>query len=736
MALPGFRPSIELVSDEQGESLVDRTSGTALRLSSVEAAMLRSWDGTTSAAALADLVLLQGVSLEPRQVEQFFARLERSGLLRAQPPSVPYFSASSPGVEAEEDVVPTLRGDLVITPSKSSRGTLDVLDPTCERSFTLYDFEVSIARMLDGRRTTGEVIVAANRLGIPVTLATLRTFLQQLRAYQFIDANVRPEGDSTWAPRREWTVEVRELYQSALRLMRASRFDEARRYVDAMVAADPSNVEAGALRQRIDAEALGSGELLVPFDDLHTPVSSPVMTLEASAPAPPQPISLKTTPYGSQMLATPSHRQLPVAGAEAASGFEPVSLDLPRTVPAAEPPRPISLKTTPYGISPALAPGIERGGSAAEQLEAGTPLPLTPAPEPQPVEAPSAPAMWPPTSANTADPFAGFGFLSSAPPSAETLTPLPSGLYKKVPDVAAPPPAERRRRWVPALIAVLSLALIAAALLRPVTVEQRVPCELRAQVLATATSPREGVVKRADVKSGEVVEKGAVLARLELSLDDAPAVFEGRIDDVQKELNALPKPAPAKVKKQKLAVKKAELAVKAAQKGLTKLTGAKLALAEKKLALKQKALDKANAQLEALTRDARRAELQQRIDALRAEAETAAKHRERSAIVAPEAGVAVLPEDFPVTVTEGGEFAQLLSPKLSVHADVPADVSKVTLVLGDVERELTVQRAGGAVGAVDFAPELAGQKGSLRFAGGSRPWVTTLQPTTSSGASP
>ncbi|MGV3622021.1 MAG: hypothetical protein ACO1OB_14460 [Archangium sp.] len=727
MSLPGLKTSIELTSGEQGECLVDRASGTTLQLSGVEAALLRAWDGTAAAGALADLVLMQGVSVEPRQVEQFFARLERSGLLAAAAPTVPFFSASSPGVESEEDPVPLLRNDLVITPSKNSRSTLDVFDPTFDRSFTLYDFEISIARMLDGRRTAGEVIVAANRLGIPATLATLRTFLQQLRAYQFIDTHSPAADASTWAPRKEWTVEVRELYASALRMMRASRFEEARQYVDAMVAADPANEEAGRLRQRIDAEALGSGEMLVPFDDLHTPVSSPVITLadtQPSMPAIQTPISLKTTPYGSKMLATPSLRELPVAGAEAASGFEPVSLDRPRPSPAVEPYKPINLKTTPYGISPALAPGIERGGSAQEQMDAGVPLPLPPAEE----EA-SVPAMWPSAGEPRApsDPFASFGF-HTAPPSAETLAPLPSGLYKKVPDDAVPEfPEKKRSVLVPLLVAVVVLLGVGAVLLRPVTVRAQVPCELKAQVLGVATSPREGVVKRAEVKSGEVVEKGAVLARLEFSLDDAPGAFEARVAAVQKEINALGRPNAAKVKKQKAAVKKAEFAVKTAQKGISRLKGAKLMAAEKKVAAKQAALDKANVTLEALTHETKRAELEKQIAEIRAAAATAVKNRARSEILAPEAGVVMLPTDFPVTVKEGGEFATIVAPALQVVAEVPEQVKSATLKLSSGDRELQLKREGAAVGSVEFSPALMNQKSELTFTSGQKPWVTTLR---------
>ncbi len=270
MALPAtFRSSVELLSDDAGHRLRDAERGAVLSLSPSEATMLQAWDGVATAAQLAALLQAQGRAVEPTQVEQFFARLHRTGLLESAPAAPPPATAT---VETEEDPVPLLRGDLVITASPTSRGTREVADPRAGRSFTLYDFEVSIARMLDGRRTAGEVITAATRLGIPVTLPTLKTFLSQLGAYQFLDTDASTRGSSTWAARRPWTVEARELHQSALRLLRAGKLEEARGYLEALVAADPDNEEAPALRARLDAEAAGQASVEVPFDALHAPI--------------------------------------------------------------------------------------------------------------------------------------------------------------------------------------------------------------------------------------------------------------------------------------------------------------------------------------------------------------------------------------------------------------------------------------------------------------------------------
>ncbi len=329
VSLPGLKSSIELEQGPAGPQLIDRASGQKLPISEMESRVLSLWDGAQTATTLSARLFVEGIDIEPWQVEQFFVRLARAQVLGPTAPVVPDFVPAGPGVEEPGDIVPVLRGDLIITRSAQSKGTLEVKDPITERSFTLYDFEVSIARMLDGKRSAQEVLDAANRLGIPVTLPTLKTFLQQLKAYQFIDASVTG-GDSTWPRRKQWSVGVRELYQSALRLMRAGKFDEARGYVDAMVEADPGNEEAAALRQRIYDEATGAKEFSVPFDTLHTPVP---VSEGANSPAP------AADPFASFGFhsAPPSTAELPPIPQEADSIFAqspaPEAAPLPVEVP-------------------------------------------------------------------------------------------------------------------------------------------------------------------------------------------------------------------------------------------------------------------------------------------------------------------------------------------------------------------------------------------------------------------
>ena len=73
-------------------------------------------------------------------------------------------------VPDEGAIVPLFRRDLVIEQSPKSRAVFKVSNVQTGRSFQLYDFELSLARALDGQRRYFEVVDAGQRLGIPVTI--------------------------------------------------------------------------------------------------------------------------------------------------------------------------------------------------------------------------------------------------------------------------------------------------------------------------------------------------------------------------------------------------------------------------------------------------------------------------------------------------------------------------------------------------------------------------------------
>lgn len=145
------------------------------------------------------------------------------------------------------DKLPRFRADLKVAPTPDRKGLFEVTDPVAQKHFTLYDFELSMARMMDGKRTAQAVIESSTKLAIPVTLESLEKFVRQLRAYGFVEDGVPAAGgaaEKTWEPRTEWSPEVREMFRTALVKFRQNRFDEAREYLGAILAVDKTIPEA------------------------------------------------------------------------------------------------------------------------------------------------------------------------------------------------------------------------------------------------------------------------------------------------------------------------------------------------------------------------------------------------------------------------------------------------------------------------------------------------------------
>jgi multidrug resistance efflux pump len=198
------------------------------------------------------------------------------------------------------DAVPLFRRDLTLMPKPGNLSLIEVTDPVDGRAFTLYDFEASLARMLDGQRPVSEMIEAAGHIGITVTLETLQKFLRQMRAYGFLDERAAsPPSEEESRGRTRWTPEVRELYRGALRMFRLGKPDAARSYLDALLEIHPDNAEALTLRTRVEAELAGTAkppepsvaELLAPpapapfnpFDEPSAPPRGPTAALSPVA---------------------------------------------------------------------------------------------------------------------------------------------------------------------------------------------------------------------------------------------------------------------------------------------------------------------------------------------------------------------------------------------------------------------------------------------------------------------
>jgi multidrug resistance efflux pump len=177
------------------------------------------------------------------------------------PDTEPYAAAMPPALE-EGDVVPRLRADLHVSPSETP-GVVQVGNGAGGRTFTLRDFEMSIARMLDGQRNAGETVEAARQIGIPLSVDSLRHFIARLHTLGFIDEGRPPPPPGspperlTWPPRSEWTDDERRLYQQALKLFREDKFKDAKAVLDQMLAKRAFAAEALDLRARIDKAIAG-----------------------------------------------------------------------------------------------------------------------------------------------------------------------------------------------------------------------------------------------------------------------------------------------------------------------------------------------------------------------------------------------------------------------------------------------------------------------------------------------
>lgn len=312
MTSPGLKTTVKLETGDSGSRLVDSATGRSLVLSDTEALLLEFWDGTADPEGLARAAGNASLSLAPYQVAVFLTRLNKAGFIEVTPPS-PAPSAAVARLELT-DVVPRFRDDLQLIRTGDGRGgAMQVKDPALSRSFTLFDFELSIARMLDGTRTAAGVIQAAGNIGIPVSLESLRAFVAQLRAYQFLeDANELPLPTevSTWPKRRTWTPQVRELFQKALKLSREERPQDALPVLAEILALEPENAEARELKARVDAQG-DEFAIDVDFEVLHgtEPASSPRVA----------------APLAQVAAATPAPDDIPMAEAEEISVEPPIT---------------------------------------------------------------------------------------------------------------------------------------------------------------------------------------------------------------------------------------------------------------------------------------------------------------------------------------------------------------------------------------------------------------------------
>ncbi len=187
-----------------------------------------------------------------------------------------------------EDKVPLFRREL--QHARKSETLVEVTDPAANKSFTLYDFELSLARMLDGTRTLSEVVDSGQRLGIPVNLESLRQFIRQLGRYGFLaPEGTEPESSDRHPPREQWDESLRVLFQTGLRMSRQGRYAEAAGYFEAMLHQDADNLEAqemlAQVRQRLSPGRAADASRPSVGDPLDAPLVDLLFHAEPELPA-------------------------------------------------------------------------------------------------------------------------------------------------------------------------------------------------------------------------------------------------------------------------------------------------------------------------------------------------------------------------------------------------------------------------------------------------------------------
>ncbi len=175
---------------------------------------------------------------------------------------------------APEDVVPAFRADLKLADPVQGAGEklVTVADPVSGKSMAFRGFELSIARMLNGQRTAGEVVDAASAIGLPISIEGLSGFVKKLRSLGFLshplDAAV--EAPTTWGERREWSEEIRARYQTALKEARSNELMSAKEHLTALAKDAPDNADVKGLMQWVDErlKAPAAGKKLPTFTDV------------------------------------------------------------------------------------------------------------------------------------------------------------------------------------------------------------------------------------------------------------------------------------------------------------------------------------------------------------------------------------------------------------------------------------------------------------------------------------
>jgi multidrug resistance efflux pump len=158
------------------------------------------------------------------------------------------------------DTVPRLRKDLNVTspPPGTGAEVIHVGPKGTDDRVALRGFELSIAMMLDGKRTAQDVLLNCERLGLAIELGALEGFVGQLQRYGLLSrrregAEVVPRG------RTQWDASVRALFRSALHDARTGDTFTARAELEQLLEISPLTLEAQKLKTWLDRHPAEAG---------------------------------------------------------------------------------------------------------------------------------------------------------------------------------------------------------------------------------------------------------------------------------------------------------------------------------------------------------------------------------------------------------------------------------------------------------------------------------------------
>jgi multidrug resistance efflux pump len=383
-----------------------------------------------------------------------------------------------------DDVLPPMREDLVVSgnPHPTNNQLIAVQDPVAKRTVSFRGFELSLARLLDGRRTAVEVMHAARGLGMPISLASLQNFAAKLSAIGFLQTPgvVAAKNKTTWKPRPLWSPEVREQFRTALKDAREDRLEQARGYLEQVLKADPTVQDAIELIAWIDKR------------------KKTIVTLAGMG---------MTAPPANPLLTTPLERN----DEDDKTLIDP-NYKIPAPPPPARPPPPPPPEPEPEPVTAAAAP---------LPVPAPAPPPPKPVAKEKPAEILAAPEEPGPTKS--------FG---------EVFADADQGWYADVAAIEESLTSVRMKKkgagWGMRLVAVLLACAAAAAVLVPIPRTVAAGFTLAPEDDVAITAPQSGTVTKLTVTDGKWVEAEDELLQLSASgRAEKLADLEKRIADLE-----------------------------------------------------------------------------------------------------------------------------------------------------------------------------------------------------------